>query len=154
MKEFKAHWTSHKEKNHKCNVCESSFNKIVSQSSSFISISIVCWGNSLLCKQLLSLIHSFQKNLILHEALHKVNITTCPLDSCRKEFKRFASLKAHLKTHEEEETLTCTKCGEEFTNQVRLIFFKYHPRPTWISIFQHLLFSVVFGAALQTSSSV
>lgn len=27
-------------------------------------------------------------------------------------------MKAHIKLHEEDESLTCTECGEEFRNQV------------------------------------
>lgn len=67
----------------------------------------------------------FQKNLILHEAIHNTKDTVCPLASCQKKFKRLASLKAHIKLHEEEDALTCPKCGEEFLNQVYFQYLDY-----------------------------
>ncbi|KAK7571879.1 hypothetical protein V9T40_014351 [Parthenolecanium corni] len=69
------------------------------------------------------------KNLILHEATHNTNNTTCPLAGCEKKFRRVASLKAHMKLHEEEESLSCPECGEEFRNQLYLeLHCKYQPQ--------------------------
>lgn len=58
----------------------------------------------------------FQKNLHLHEALHSTGKLVCP--ECDKTFRRLASFKAHLAVHEEDETVTCEICQEEFVSVV------------------------------------
>lgn len=40
----------------------------------------------------------------------------CP--ECEKTFRRIASFKAHLAVHEEDETVTCEICQEEFISLV------------------------------------
>lgn len=64
-------------------------------------------------------IDSLQKNLYLHEALHS-DLLACP--ECDKYFKRLASFKAHLSVHEEDETVACDICYEEFISVVSLEF--------------------------------
>lgn len=57
-----------------------------------------------------------QKNLRLHEALHATDSLVCP--ECEKTFRRMASFKAHLAVHEEDESVTCEICQEEFISLV------------------------------------
>lgn len=59
-----------------------------------------------------------QKNLLLHEALHSTGKLVCP--ECDKTFRRLASFKAHLAVHEEDETVTCEICQEEFVSLSQL----------------------------------
>ena len=59
-----------------------------------------------------------EKNLNLHMLLHNVGNLTCP--ECNKVFTRFASFKAHLPIHEEEENVFCSECGDEFTSILHL----------------------------------
>ncbi|XP_039292539.1 zinc finger protein 236-like [Nilaparvata lugens] len=60
-------------------------------------------------------------NLKLHEAgNHNTDNLCCPIETCLKRFNRFASLKAHLASHQQEESLFCTECGDEFDNQLQL----------------------------------
>ena len=57
-----------------------------------------------------------QKNLRLHKALHATDSLVCP--ECEKTFRRMASFKAHLAVHEEDESVTCEICQEEFISLV------------------------------------
>ncbi|XP_042237622.1 zinc finger protein 236-like isoform X2 [Homarus americanus] len=59
-----------------------------------------------------------QKNLRLHEALHATDKLLCP--ECDKTFRRVASFKAHLAVHEEDESVTCEICHEEFISVSQL----------------------------------
>ncbi|KAK4304403.1 hypothetical protein Pmani_023646 [Petrolisthes manimaculis] len=59
-----------------------------------------------------------QKNLRLHEALHVRDNLVCP--ECDKTFRRLASFKAHLSVHEEDETVICDICHEEFISLSQL----------------------------------
>nr|XP_045610997.1 zinc finger protein 236-like isoform X2 [Procambarus clarkii] len=59
-----------------------------------------------------------QKNLRLHEALHVSEKLICP--ECCKTFRRLASFKAHLVVHEEDESVTCEICQEEFVSVSQL----------------------------------
>ncbi|RZF37826.1 hypothetical protein LSTR_LSTR007188 [Laodelphax striatellus] len=59
-------------------------------------------------------------NLLLHEATHNTDNLSCPIKDCLKRFNRLASLKAHLNSHQQEESLFCTECGDEFNNQLQL----------------------------------
>ena len=52
-----------------------------------------------------------QKNFKLHSALHG-SLSQCP--ECGKKFSRFASLKAHILLHIEDDTLICQHCDNEF----------------------------------------
>lgn len=60
----------------------------------------------------------FQTNLLLHSVTHNVDDLECP--ECHKIFSRAAGLRAHIILHEREESLFCTECGDEFSNQVRV----------------------------------
>lgn len=55
---------------------------------------------------------------MLHIASHFTNNLKCP--ECKKEFKRIASFKSHLKIHKTEESITCNICNKIFNNQVNL----------------------------------
>lgn len=66
-----------------------------------------------------------QKNLRLHEALHVKDNLVCP--ECDKSFRRLASFKAHLSVHEEDESVTCDICHEEF---ISLVSFPLNPLKT------------------------
>lgn len=70
-----------------------------------------------------------EKNLNLHMLLHNVGNLTCP--ECDKTFTRFASFKAHLPIHEEEENLFCSECGDEFTNHLQLEQHLQEHRKEW-----------------------
>ncbi|KAK8394013.1 hypothetical protein O3P69_006305 [Scylla paramamosain] len=59
-----------------------------------------------------------QKNLRLHKALHATDSLVCP--ECEKTFRRMASFKAHLALHEEDESVTCEICQEEFVSLAQL----------------------------------
>uniref|UniRef100_A0A2S2R835 Zinc finger protein n=1 Tax=Sipha flava TaxID=143950 RepID=A0A2S2R835_9HEMI len=61
-------------------------------------------------------------NYILHIASHLTNNLKCP--ECKKEFKRIASFKSHLKIHLTEESITCNICYKIFDNQNRLDIHK------------------------------
>ena len=61
-----------------------------------------------------------QKNYKLHLALHG-NSNQCP--ECEKKFSRFASLKAHILLHIEDDTLICQHCDNEFETPQAL---QYH----------------------------
>lgn len=64
----------------------------------------------------ITVVISSQKNLRLHEALHATDSLVCP--ECEKTFRRMASFKAHLAVHEEDESVTCEICHEEFISLV------------------------------------
>lgn len=70
-----------------------------------------------------------EKNLKLHLSLHNVGNLTCP--ECNKTFTRFASFKAHLQIHEEEENMFCSECGDEFTNNAQLERHLQEHRNEW-----------------------
>jgi len=59
-----------------------------------------------------------QNNYLLHIASHSTSNLKCP--KCKKEFKRYASFKAHLKIHKTEELITCNICDKIFDNQVSI----------------------------------
>lgn len=59
-----------------------------------------------------------QTNYLLHIASHSTNNLKCP--QCKKEFKRVASFKSHLKIHKIEESITCNICYKIFDNQVNI----------------------------------
>lgn len=73
---------------------------------------------------------SFNKeiNLKLHEAIHHSQNLSCPV--CQRCFGRFAAFKAHLALHEEDDTIPCTVCGEEFQllSQLEQHVLKSHKR--------------------------
>lgn len=60
-----------------------------------------------------------QNNYLLHIATHLTNNLRCP--QCKKEFKRVASFKSHLKIHKTEESITCNICYKIFDNQVNMV---------------------------------
>ncbi|KAK6625318.1 hypothetical protein RUM43_005615 [Polyplax serrata] len=70
-----------------------------------------------------------EKNLNLHMLLHNVGNLTCP--ECNKTFTRFASFKAHLPIHEEEENVFCSECGDEFTSNSQLEQHLQEHRNEW-----------------------
>lgn len=61
---------------------------------------------------------NYELNLNLHFATHNIDNPFCPV--CKKKFGRIAGLKAHIMLHEQEESLFCNECGEEFNNHVYL----------------------------------
>ncbi|XP_068241557.1 zinc finger protein 236-like isoform X1 [Palaemon carinicauda] len=66
-----------------------------------------------------------QKNLRLHEALHSTEQLVCP--ECEKTFRRLASFKNHLSLHEEDESVICEICQEEFISVTQLqIHIEHH----------------------------
>lgn len=72
---------------------------------------------------------NIEKNLSLHMLLHNVGNLTCP--ECNKTFTRFASFKAHLPIHEEEENVFCSECGDEFTSISQLEIHIQKHRSEW-----------------------
>ncbi|XP_076046587.1 uncharacterized protein LOC143028419 isoform X2 [Oratosquilla oratoria] len=58
------------------------------------------------------------KNLQLHEAIHAEGELICPV--CGTVGRRLASFKAHLRVHEEDETVSCDICKEEFVSVYQL----------------------------------
>lgn len=61
---------------------------------------------------------NYENNLILHSATHNIDNPFCPI--CKTKFNRIAGLKAHILLHEQEESLFCNECGDEFTSRVYL----------------------------------
>ena len=76
------------------------------------------------CKIFLFLL--FQKNLINHSAIHDPDELKCR--ECKKVFRRLASLKSHLPIHEEDETVICDICQEEFVSVVSMFISLYENR--------------------------
>ena len=62
---------------------------------------------------------NLQKNLYLHSAIHDPEILVCR--ECHKVFRRLASFKSHIAIHQEDETVTCDICQEEFISIVSIV---------------------------------
>ncbi|XP_017771433.1 PREDICTED: zinc finger protein 236-like [Nicrophorus vespilloides] len=59
--------------------------------------------------------YNIEDNYKIHMALHNKGPPSCPL--CDRKFQRLASLKAHLHTHQIEETFNCNECLLEFDKE-------------------------------------